>query len=235
MIGLARFGDVGIAQLDKVTRDGAAALRRDPSRTTAMAKPGLDSKTDRPHFIRSFTSSKGIACAVNALVGAARLQLARDVSHDGERRTHRARSEADARDAERLEIRNRRRALDGEDVDRSANALHQLRDGVAIAHAGHEHAIRARGEKGAAALDRHAQPRLGRAERAQEHVGARVDHDADAGRRRRLGDRLDLVHLQRDRLELGSRPGTKSSMLMPTAPAAITRSTTSATASGVVP
>ena len=99
--------------------------------------------------------------------------------------------------------------------------------------AGDEDAVGAGGQERLAAIDGDGETRFGRADRPQEHIGARVDDDADAGLV--AADRA-MVVIFSHWSGIGSRsvvPGTRSSTLMPTAPAAITRSTTSATASGV--
>src|SRR6185503_5468905 len=119
-----------------------------------------------------------------------------------ERRAHRTGSEADPRDADGFELCNRRRAVDGEDVDRPLNTADERRDRLAVANTGDEDTVGAGGKKRLAAVDRNREPRVGRAEPAQKAVGARVDHDADTRLVRGLDDLVNLVELQRERLEL---------------------------------
>src|SRR5499427_10801338 len=104
-------------------------------------------------------------------VGSVLLQLAGNVADQRERRPHRPGADADARDAERLELTDRRRAGDREDVDRSADAGDERTDRLGIADARYEDAVGAGGQKRLAALDRGAETRLGRTERTQEDVG----------------------------------------------------------------
>src|SRR5262249_55049034 len=135
-------------------------------------------------------------------VGAALFQLAGHVADERERRSHRPGADADTRDAKRLELTDRRRAGDRQDVDRSADAGDQRADRLGIADARYEDAVGAGVEKRLAALDGGAETRLRRTERTQKDVRARVDDDPNARLVRRLDDRADLVDLQHERFEI---------------------------------
>src|SRR5262245_5259653 len=114
------------------TTRGAA---RDPSSATAIACPDL---TRKPTAVMSLHQVGDLVechrMPGERRVGALRFQLAGRVAHNRQRRAHRPGTEADARDTQRLEVADRRRVFDGEDVDGTANPLHELRDRVAIAY-----------------------------------------------------------------------------------------------------
>src|SRR3546814_439373 len=92
-----------------------------------------------------------------------------------------AAADADAGDAQRLQLLKRRRPVAGEDVERPCDALDQPADRLAVGDAGNEQAARAGRVIGIGAADRILQNLRALAD-AEETVGARIDDEFDAHR-----------------------------------------------------
>src|SRR5216684_3018914 len=120
--------------------------------------------------------------AVKEFVGALRHQLLADFARERHRGVRWPRTDAHSRHAEPLEFRRWRCSRSGEDVYRTFYSAHQRRDRFRVAHARDEETVGAGFAVGVGASDRMFVAARLLADSEQENVGARVDHERNAGR-----------------------------------------------------